>query len=246
MSTTQRFIEIDILRAIAIVLMIIYHIFFDAWFLGLAPINLNWLPLVVMGRAAGWLFLTLVGVSLVLVQQKYMIQKKTQRALYTHLAIRGGYFFGLGLVISAITWLIVPEYWIVFGVLHCIGLSILFSLPFLAGKLPVEISAVVVLLLGFLVDELHPPSFSLIWLGLTPIGFKSLDYFPLLPYFGLVLLGIVFGRKIYPQYQRQFQLPQFVERLPIFKRLTVIGQHSLLIYFLHQPIILGILFLSKL
>ncbi len=62
----ERLGEVDVLRGIAIVLMVIYHFFFDVYLFGLADIDLYGLPLILFQRLIGTLFLLLVGVSIVL------------------------------------------------------------------------------------------------------------------------------------------------------------------------------------
>jgi uncharacterized membrane protein len=46
----------------------------------------------------------------------------------------------------------------------------------------------------------------LVWLGFRPIQFYAVDYFPLLPWFGVVLMEIFFANLLYPDYSRKFQL----------------------------------------
>jgi uncharacterized membrane protein len=59
---------------------------------------------------------------------------------------------------------------------------------------------------------------------------------PLLPWFGLVLIGMACGSLFYPDGSRGFSL-RTAE--PAFARpFSILGRHSLFIYFLHQPLIL--------
>ena len=43
---------------------------------------------------------------------------------------RGGFVLTLALVITMTTWLVIPESYVYFGILHLIGLSILLLIPF--------------------------------------------------------------------------------------------------------------------
>jgi uncharacterized membrane protein len=67
------------------------------------------------------------------------------------------------------------------------------------------------------------------------------DYYPLFPWFGIALLGAFAGLTLYPGGIRGFSLPDLSEKTPI-RGLTFLGRHSLLIYLVHQPILLAILF----
>ncbi|CVK32816.1 conserved protein of unknown function [Methanoculleus bourgensis] len=59
---------------------------------------------------------------------------------------------------------------------------------------------------------------------------------PLLPWFGLVLIGMSCGYLFYPGGERGFS---FRAAEPTFARpFSILGRHSLLIYFLHQPLII--------
>jgi uncharacterized membrane protein len=66
------------------------------------------------------------------------------------------------------------------------------------------------------------------------------DYYPVLPWFGLALLGIFTGYSLYPQGVRRFSLPDG-SAFPPFQALRFLGRHSLLIYVIHQPILIGLL-----
>ena len=78
----------------------------------------------------------------------------------------------------------------------------------------------------------------LLWLGLKPFGFQSFDYFPMLPWFGVILLGVFAGNLLYPNGKRAFRFPNFPPN-PLVRLLTFLGRHSLVIYFLHVPVLVA-------
>ena len=81
----------------------------------------------------------------------------------------------------------------------------------------------------------------LLALGLHPALFWTVDYTPLFPWFGLVLIGMALGEYFYPGGERRFSppaLPEYI-RAP----LAFLGQHSLVIYLVHQPVIILCLYL---
>jgi uncharacterized membrane protein len=67
------------------------------------------------------------------------------------------------------------------------------------------------------------------------------DWFPLLPWFGVVLLGLFVGDLVYSDYERVFKLPDLSKVVPI-RFVDFVGRHTLIVYILHQPVLIGILF----
>jgi uncharacterized membrane protein len=146
------------------------------------------------------------------------------------------------MIITFISWIYIPERFIIFGILHCIGVSIILSFPFIRFR-------VTNLILGFLLigigSYLKLLTFDFNWLiplGFLPHSFFTIDYFPLLPWFGVVLIGMAIGNFIYPDAKRQYHLKDLSNYLSV-KLLCFLGRNSLIIYFLHQPILIGLIFL---
>jgi uncharacterized membrane protein len=78
-----------------------------------------------------------------------------------------------------------------------------------------------------------------IWLlplGIHPATFFSVDYEPIFPWFGMVLIGMGLGEFLYPEGVRSFTLPQIPEI--VVRPLAFLGRHSLIIYLVHQPVII--------
>jgi uncharacterized membrane protein len=63
-----------------------------------------------------------------------------------------------------------------------------------------------------------------------------------LPWFGVVLMGIFFGNLLYSDSARRFQLAD-ISFFSGIKVISFLGKHSLLIYLLHQPLIIAVLYL---
>ena len=242
MSSSERFWEIDFLRGIAILMMIIYHLLFDLNYFGFTSTDLHSLPLLIFLYPIGTTFLLLVGISLTLsyARVKDTITKNQMRMKYLK---RGMMIFGFGLLITLVTWIYPHDGFIVFGVLHCIGLSILLAYPFIRSRLPALLGGVLCISIGILLLFMIRVDFPwLLWLGFVPRSFYTLDYFPLLPWFGVVLIGIFLGNMLYQNNGRTFKIKDhprfFVSRLLCF-----LGRYSLIIYLVHQLIIVGILYL---
>jgi uncharacterized membrane protein len=125
--------------------------------------------------------------------------------------------------------LFVGRCFIVFGVLHMIGLSLLLAYPFLWIKRTNFIIGLLLISTGIYLQSIDIDSFWFLWLGLTPRSFCSLDYVPLLPWFGVVLIGMGLGGVLYPDYSRRVKLPDLSGNL-LVRTLTTLGRNSLAIY----------------
>jgi uncharacterized membrane protein len=74
----------------------------------------------------------------------------------------------------------------------------------------------------------------------TNVWRYTVDYFPLFPWFGFMLLGVVVGDCLYCGNKRRFRMPDLSKYVPA-KLFSWMGRHSLGIYLIHQPIIAGAL-----
>jgi uncharacterized membrane protein len=239
---TGRLWEIDFLRGIAILMMIAYHLLFDLNYFGVYSTDLYSLPVLLFLYPIGTLFLLLVGISLTL---SYSRTKNTltKNQLQMKFLKRGSGIFGLGLLITVVTWVYPHNGFIVFGVLHCIGLSIILSYPFIRSRRLVLLFGSMCIILGVFLQVMVTVDFPwFVWLGFVPSQFYSLDYFPLLPWFGVVLIGIFIGNSLYQNNTRMFKLKDHSGFIGS-RLLCFLGRYSLIIYLLHQLIIVGLLYL---
>jgi len=241
-QTTQRFWELDVLRGSAVVLMLVFHFLFDVTFFGFYDLDLSSGFFLVYVYTGASLFLGLVGVSLILSFERVQHQKTTQQLL-KKFGVRGVLLFGGGLLITLGTWLYLEEGFIVFGALHCIGLSILLAYPFLRFRYGNLVLGIVLIGVGIYLRTITMESPWLLWLGVRPSGLYTVDYFPLLPWFGVVLVGMFFGKTLYYDYKRTFALRD-VSQWKIFQALGFLGRHSLVIYLVHQPVLIGVFHLA--
>jgi uncharacterized membrane protein len=234
-----RFWEVDLLRGAAVIMMISFHFAFDLSYLGLRHLDVYSGAWYLLARATASLFLLLVGISLVLSASRAEGQN---RDIFPHLLRRGLWIFALGMGLTLATYILIGEGFIVFGVLHLIGTSIIISYPFLKRQSLSGLLGLSFILAGWPLQGIEFDYPWLLWLGLAPAGFRSLDYFPLFPWWGMILVGISLGSFFYPGYQRRIPLPDLSLCQPI-KTFISLGRNSLLIYLVHQPILIVLLLL---
>jgi uncharacterized membrane protein len=239
--SSKRFWEIDVFRGIAIIMMIIYHLAYDLYFLGNFPIKINSISWILFQRTTASLFLLLVGISLTISHSKAK-RKYSEKDLFLRNLKRGIKIFFWGVIITLFTFIFLSNGIILFGILHLIGISIIISYPLLEYKYKNLVVGVLVILLGMYLSNFTFDTVYLLWLGFEPVSFFSFDYFPILPWYGVVLIGIFLGNSIYPETKRRFVIPDLSGNY-LTKGLSFLGRHSLKIYLIHQPAIILLLYI---
>ncbi|NOR84739.1 DUF1624 domain-containing protein [archaeon] len=238
MFMKPRFYELDLLRGIAIILMIFYHALYDLFYFADFELNLWSGVFWFIGRTSAFIFIFLVGVCMT-ISYSHAKKKNSKNGLFRKYLIRGSKIFLLGFLITAITYLFLPGGTIYFGILHFIGVSVVLGYLFLEFKRINLVFGAVVVAIGYYLKNLIFGFSSLLFLGFTPENFYTIDYFPLFPWFGVVLLGIFFGNTFYSGGERRFLITDYSSKL---KALLFVGKNSLLIYLLHQPILIGLIY----
>ncbi|MBN1220612.1 MAG: DUF1624 domain-containing protein [Anaerolineae bacterium] len=224
----------------AIVLMVFYHFMWDLNYFGLYRAYMLVGPWQIFARCIATMFIFVMGVSLTLSYNRAW-QAGTS-GLFRKFFLRGAKIFGWGLLIIGVTYFFIGRGFVIFGILHLLGLSIILAYPFLRWNKWASLTVGLVIIgLGIYVDSLVVTYPWLIWLGVKQAGVYMVDYYPVLPWFGIALSGVFTGHWLYPRGARRFALPDFSQVAPS-RGLRFLGRHSLLIYLIHQPILIGIFF----
>lgn len=226
-----RYAVIDALRGLAVFLMIAYHFCFDLNYHGWIHQDFNHTPFWLIARACiVSIFLLLVGISLVL---------NAQRADTSSFWRRQARLLAACAAVSLGSYAMFPDSFIFFGILHFILLASLLGRWCVRFYFANLLAAALILLAGLTYSN---PIFNtpwLQWVGLMTYKPYTEDYVPFFPWFGVVLAGIFLGKLIFIR-----QKPGWlVNYQPGASIMIMTGQHSLAIYLLHQPILLGILYL---
>lgn len=239
-SRRTRFWEIDALRGVAIVMMVIFHLMWDFWAYDIIPNLVLYAGFwKYFQRTCANLFLILVGVSLAVVTMQRMGDDLSGRPPFRPYLWRGLKIFGCGMLVTLVVWAAGIGY-VHFGVLHLIGFASIAAYPLLRERGINLILWAIFFVAGYLLLTSRFDFPWLLWLGFVPHNYFPNDYFPVIPYFGVVLLGIFFGNSLYGPEGRRFLLPDISQWLPI-RGLRWLGRHSLIIYLTHQLVLFAIL-----
>ena len=231
--TRQRLAWIDMARGTALLAMFAYHIVWDLGFYGLIDPFIPGRPgFKFFGHCIAAAFLMLAGISMVLAWQA----ANPWPGFWRRLAVLAA---AAAAVTGASLWFS-PAAPIYFGILHCIAVSSLLALPFLAARLWVMASVTAgALALPLLASSSVLDPAGLSWLGLGAAYPVSEDFRPLFPWAGMLLLGVLAARTwlLLPG-------PDITKSMRRIAWLAWIGQHSLPIYLLHQPIFIAAISLA--
>lgn len=238
--TPRRVHLMDELRGVLIIGVVLYHLLYDLAVI--FPVGIPWMFSDAMNHARNVCTGSLIVISGI---SCHYTRSNLRRGLRT---------FGWGMALTVVTGLVIPSQFIVFGILHFFGASMMLyglaepllkkipTLPGLAGSILLflltwDIYSGFVRVMGAV---WYLPSFLYNKPILFPIGFacqgiSSADYYPLMPWGFLFLAGMFFGRTVkaeaLPDFCYQSHLPP----------LAWLGTRTLAIYLIHQPVIYGVL-----
>jgi uncharacterized membrane protein len=218
-----RYLQLDFIRGLAIILMISFHISFDLN-------NFHFINIDIY-HAKEWhyyrmlivsMFILCVGISLALVNENGInIKKDIKRFALLSFA---------SLMITIASLITFPQSWIYFGVLHFITVASVLALIFVRYEwLSLIVGILIIVLFNLDIINMH-------WLysataSTLHLPYHTEDLVPLAPWFGVVLIGVFIGRK------RLFLFPLKENRAT--NAVGFLGKHSLFIYLAHQPLFFG-------
>ena len=218
----NRLTELDSLKALALVMMLVSNFVSDLNFFKIMDVSKGD-PWWYLARTTASLFVCISGVSYYLANREntniWLVLERTKR------------LFCWALVITIITYFFQPGAYIRFGVLHLLALASIVAFPFVQRPI---LGFLVGLFLFFLPLSSEPLS---VWFGLRETGFFAVDYFPLNPWLGLFFISMVFAKFIYPE-------GKALTSINWPEKWLWLGRNTLLIYVFHQPFLIATLLVT--
>lgn len=233
---------VDVVRGFSVVSMVLFHLCYDLKYL--RGDELPWFSgeLQTFWRASiSWSFLLVAGCMFAFSRNNWK---------------RAGRLLALAAAIYVSTSVAGVDTPISFGVIFCLGGSTLVAcLLDKLGLRPNGIAAAAVLFLAFIyllelpsghvgagIFESDVPAGLyqgrwLSWVGLPGPEFASGDYYPLIPYTLIYLVGVALGGYL------KHDAPKWMKNWG-FKPLEIIGQNALAVYIIHQPLLVLLLGLA--
>lgn len=252
-DSSGRLCALDLLRGINLLSMIAYHGAYDLVYLyGVNLPGYRGLPGYLWQQSICWIFIFLSGFCFCL--GRFHGGRRIKRGLLLS---------ACGLLITAVTALVMPQSLIIMGVLSFFGLAVLLTVLLypLFTRIPAPIGLICCLLLFFITRDvpsgylgfeglrlcalpqfLYQGVFMMI-LGFPWPGFFSTDYFPLLPWIFLFWSGFFTFRCTLGK-RASDNGPAFLRRR-LCAPLEFIGRHTLPVYMIHQPVLMAVFLLAQ-
>lgn len=227
-NKTRKYPLLDVLRALAVINMIIYHGCYFLQYYGIIELDFHTQAWDTYQRAIAATFFLLLGVSLKLATAagqpfRLFLPRIARIACYA-------------LVMTAGSYIVNRQGLVVFGVLHCMTLSSLAGLFFTRLRLGNAALGVLAIILPQHYSAAHFNSSLLYWTGLATQTPATFDFQPFFPWFGVTLLGIALAPRL---------MAIAVLKKPLngtlWRGLQIIGQNSLVLYVAHAPILIGLI-----
>lgn len=234
-ASARRIAIVDIARTAALLGMILFHLVFDLAMFGFLPAD--------TARSAGWplfsklvagSFLGLAGLSLYLAHGTRFRPRAYLKRLIRVVAA--------ALLITAATYLAQPDFYVYFGILHSIAAASVIGLAFLRAPAVVTLAAAVA---AFALPGIFDArGWSIDWpvsLGLSQQIQPAMDFEPVFPWIAPFLIGMALGR--IGQHTGIWETLASVtsDENRLVRMAAWPGRHSLAVYLVHQPILIGLL-----
>ncbi|HQT82090.1 MAG: hypothetical protein B7Z60_06470 [Ferrovum sp. 37-45-19] len=214
-SKITRLLFIDELRGMAICMMVVFHFCYDLNYFHYTQFNIlessfwtTWRTVIV----AWFVFISGVSISFAPNNHTHFIKRITK-------------LFLSAVTISIVTYFLFGNRFIYFGVIHFFLIATMVTYPIRENKKSLAMLGTLILLISNTCQlSVMNPNY-LNWIGLNSLKPATEDYAPLFPWLGLYFIGVA-------------SAPFLIHKKSLkIKALSVLGQHSLMIYLIHQPVL---------
>lgn len=232
----MRYDKLDILRWIAIIMMIIFHINYSLLnIFSISYLNFSDFFWFLFWRFWVFLFITISSVSFLLSEKKHWdkVDKK-----YLKYAL---YLWAIALIITLFTYIFIREQLILFGIIHFFSLSFLLIILLRKARYLNLLIGLIIMLIPFIIDM--TVSFDyLFFLWFISTNFYSADFYPIIPYFWLFLFTYSIWLYLHEKQILQ-KILSWEKKWFAYNFFKFMWKHSLIIYLIHVPIIVSLIYL---
>lgn len=220
---------IDLIKGIDIIPMVLFNYSVTLDFFGLiqSPTGLFYQKILPMSIASVFIFMSGIAAFVSYERNNENFTKK-----YITRGLRLLFFAAL---ITISTYIFVPQKTIFFGIIHFFAVSSFLIPVFVRHNKLNIIACISIILAGSYLAQTEFNFSYLFWLGFVPQNLSTFDFFPLIPWMGVILAGIACGgffveKTVDLEFKGKFS--------SLFQYL---GKHTLTIYMIHQPLLILVL-----
>lgn len=263
-SQKKRFVEIDVVKGVAVLLMMFFHYFYLGKHMNVVNANTDSGLLYLCAKIAHTTFIIASGMNLAIStsgkSSEEYIPKKVKRGLY---------LLAVGLIISYLTKMEFGDSYVKFGIMHFMGIATILSTFVMKVPILTYVISAGILLIHILLktpsiknrffEVCEKNSFMCFISGIMNLKYDSLDHFSLIPYLGYFLLGSAIAftcykiknvendlsqevnyNSNYDDNGRKIEALGFLDKYqdnPIVKGLAWVGKRSMMFYVVHFTIL---------
>ena len=232
----KRYEEIDILKGIAVIFMVVFHFFYFPNKYGFKEIEYDTPLLKTIAKIAQFIFIGSVGINLTFSKDRLKddnveyIKKSLKRICKITF---------LAMLMSLFTYFIFGDEFVKFGILHFIAFASL-VLFYFVDDLKIIYTLLILSLLCYYLIKTSPNLFSAVpekiafVSGFYNMKYTSIDHFPIFPWIIVVLVGVIIGHYIK---KNKPELPSIIKENFVVSSVRKIGTKSLEIYSGHWIIL---------
>lgn len=227
---------LDILRGLAVIGMVVFHANYlleHVFARDIIPIGDAFWNL--LGPSVAIVFISLAGVVSILSSHGKSVRHILEKTLKRTLILAA-----CALTVTLVTYTLIPEQRISWGILHFLTLAGVLGVITLRTGYLTFLLGIVCLTLPYL----SLTSLASIWLipiGYPPQDYYSADYYSLIPWMGYYLIGQGIGYALSRNNTLLASRDSHISQHSLF---AFLGRHALMIYMVHVPVIYGVMWVA--
>jgi uncharacterized membrane protein len=226
----ERIQAIDLVRGVDIVLMVLFNYSVTLSYFGIIQTQPNFLYWRVFPISIASIFIFLSGATARISFENH------KEGFGKRYSTRGLKLLIFAAFVTLFTSIFVPEGTIYFGILHFFAASSFLVPLFIKYNRLNLLAGLSIVAVGFYLQQTEFNFSYLLWLGFMPRGFSTFDYFPLIPWLGVLLLGVHSGKYV------AWRTANIRFKNKLAGKFMFLGKNSLTVYMVHQPVLIIILF----